>query len=46
MNKILYIYGKLRVRNVIIKHVLNQFDELENAFSIYLSLLHLISNLA
>jgi Cdc6-like AAA superfamily ATPase len=47
MNKVLCIYGKPGVgKTVVTKHVLNQFDELENACSIYLSASHLTPNLA
>jgi archaeal cell division control protein 6 len=47
VNKVLRIYGKPGVgKTVVTKHVLNQFDELENACSIYLSASHLTPNLA
>jgi Cdc6-like AAA superfamily ATPase len=47
MNKVLCIYGKPGVgKTVVAKHVLNQFDELENACSIYLSASYLTPNLA
>jgi len=47
MNKVLYIYGKPGLgKTVVTKHVLNQFDELENSISIYLSASHLTPNLA
>jgi cell division control protein 6 len=47
VNKVLCIYGKPGVgKTVVTKHVLNQFDELENACSIYLSASHLTPNLA
>jgi len=47
VNKILCIYGKPGVgKTVVTKHVLNQFDELENACSIYLCASHLTPNLA
>jgi Cdc6-like AAA superfamily ATPase len=47
MNKVLCIYGKPGVgKTVVTKHVLNQFDGLENACSIYLSASHLTPNLA
>jgi Cdc6-like AAA superfamily ATPase len=46
-NKVICIYGKPGVgKTVVTKHVLNQFDELENACSIYLSASHLTPNLA
>jgi len=47
VNKVLCIYGKPGVgKTVVTKHVLNQFDELENACSIYLCASHLTPNLA
>lgn len=47
MNKVLCIYGKPGVgKTVVTKHVLNQFDDLDNACSIYLSASHLTPNLA
>jgi Cdc6-like AAA superfamily ATPase len=47
VNKVLCIYGKPGVgKTVVTKYVLNQFDELENACSIYLSASHLTPNLA
>ena len=46
-SRVLYIYGKPGIgKTVVAKHVLNQFDELENAVSIYLSASHLTPNLA
>jgi cell division control protein 6 len=47
VNKVLCIYGKPGVgKTVVTKHVLNQFDDLDNACSIYLSASHLTPNLA
>jgi Cdc6-like AAA superfamily ATPase len=47
MNKVLCIYGKPGVgKTVVTKNVLNQFDGLEKACSIYLSASHLTPNLA
>lgn len=47
VSRVLCIYGKLGIgKPVVTKHVLNQFDELENAISIYLSASNLTPNLA
>jgi Cdc6-like AAA superfamily ATPase len=47
MNGVLCIYGKPGIgKTVVTKHVLNQFDELENAVSIYLNASALTPNLA
>lgn len=47
MGKVLCIYGKPGIgKTVVAKHVLNQFDELENAVSIYLNASVLTPNIA
>ena len=47
VNRVLCIYGKPGIgKTVVAKHILNRFDELENACSIYLSASHLTPNLA
>jgi len=47
MNRVLYVYGKPGIgKTAVTKHVLNQFDELEGAVSIYLNASALTPNLA
>jgi len=47
VNRVHCIYGKPGIgKTIVAKHILNQFDELENACSIYLSASHLTPNLA
>jgi len=47
MNGVLYVYGKPEIgKTLVTKHVLNQFDELDDAVSIYLNASALIPNLA
>jgi Cdc6-like AAA superfamily ATPase len=47
MNGVLYVYGKPSIgKTLVTKHVLNQFDELDDAVSIYLNASALTPNLA
>jgi cell division control protein 6 len=47
MNGVLYVYGKPGIgKTLVTKHVLNQFDELDDAVSIYLNASALTPNLA
>jgi len=47
IKRVLYVYGKPGIgKTAVTKHVLNQFDELKSAVSIYLNASALTPNLA